>query len=157
MSASLRGVDNADLAALAQLHAACFPEDAWDSAALATVLAMPGTEGRVACEDGAGLCGLLITQYLGEEAEILTLGVAPALRRQGIAQALLADFFVCARAAGASRIVLEVAADNAAAFALYRSLDFVRLGTRKQYYRRAGAPSMDAWRLSLEIAPPKTA
>ena len=156
MTAILRGIDNAELAVLAQLHAACFPDDAWDSAALATVLAMPGTEGRVACLDEAGICAMLITQYLGEDAEILTLGVAPALRRRGIAHLLLADFFVRARDVGALRVVLEVAADNAAALALYRSLNFVRHGTRKHYYRRVGGPSMDAWRLSLEIAQPKS-
>jgi ribosomal-protein-alanine N-acetyltransferase len=155
MSFSLRPFNNADLAALARLHAACFAEDAWDSAALATVLAMLGTEGHVACSETAEICGVLITQCLGEDAEILTLGVAPALRRQGIAQALLADFFARARDAGAVRVVLEVAADNAAALALYQSLDFVRQGTRQNYYRRAAGTNMDAWRLRLEIARPK--
>jgi ribosomal-protein-alanine N-acetyltransferase len=156
MSTTLRRAQNSDLAALARLHAVCFPDDAWDSAALATVLAMPGSEGHVACSESTAIGGLLITQCLGEDAEILTLGVAPALRRQGIAYMLLVDFFARARAAGAARVVLEVAADNAAALGLYRSLDFVRQGTRQNYYRRTSGPNMDAWRLSLEIARPKT-
>jgi ribosomal-protein-alanine N-acetyltransferase len=155
MNATLRRTQNSDLGKLALLHAACFPDDAWDSAALATILAMPGTEGHIACFGAAEICGLLITQSLGEDAEILTLGVAPARRRRGIAQALLTDFFARARDAGATRVVLEVAADNAAALALYQSLDFVRQGTRQNYYRRAAGPNMDAWRLSLEIARPK--
>src|SRR5579862_2709720 len=126
MSISLRRIESSDLDALARLHAACFPEDAWDSAALATVLAMPGAEGQIACSGIAEICGFLITQCVGEDAEILTLGVAPAWQRRGIAQVLLADFFARARSAGASRVMLEVAADNAAALALYRSLKFER-------------------------------
>ena len=154
MSHLLRRIDNGDLAKIAELHAACFRDEAWDSAALATILAMSGAEGRIACH-GAEICGMLITQNLGEDAEILTLGVAPHLRRQGVARALLTDFFARARRAGATRIMLEVAADNAAALALYRALGFVHQGTRQNYYRRGAAASMDAWRLSLEIAEPK--
>jgi len=154
LSHTLRRIDNGDLAKIAELHTACFRDDAWDSAALATVLAMSGAEGRIACR-GTEICGMLITQSLGEYAEILTLGVAPHLRRQGVARALLMDFVARARRAGATRIMLEVAADNAAALALYRALGFVHQGARQNYYRRGVAASMDAWRLSLEIAEPK--
>ena len=124
MSIVLRPVRQTDLAALAAIHAACFPDEALDSGALATVLAMAGTEGHVAGSETAEICGFLLTQCLAEDAEILTLGVAPARRRQGIARLLLVDFFARARAAGAAPLVLEVAADNAAALALYRSLGF---------------------------------
>lgn len=151
MSIVLRPVRQTDLAALAAIHAACFPDEAWDSGALATVLAMAGTEGHVAGSETAEICGFLLTQCLAEDAEILTLGVAPARRRQGIARLLLVDFFARARAAGAARVVLEVAADNAAALALYQSLGFTRHGTRANYYRRSTGPAMDAWRLSLDI------
>ena len=156
MSIALRRVRDADLAALAQLHAACFPDEAWDSAALATILAMAGTEGRLAFSEAGEICGLLITQCLGEDAEILTLGVLPVQRRRGIAKALLTDFFARAGTAGAVEIMLEVAADNVAALALYRELGFEHQGTRRNYYRRTAGPSMDAWRLRLAIAKPKT-
>ncbi len=154
MTYALRPIENGELPEIAQLHAACFPDDAWDSAALATILAMPGAEGRVACRS-TELCGVLITQSLGDEAEILTLGVEPHLRRHGIARALLTDFFVRARGIGATRIMLEVAADNEAALALYRALGFLHQGTRRNYYRRALGATMDAWRLGLDIAGPR--
>ena len=154
MSVTLHAVRDVGLGALAQVHAACFPDEAWDSAALATILAMAGTEGHVACSATGEICGLLITQRLGEDAEILTLGVLPGERRRGIAAALLGDFLARARAAGAARIMLEVAADNLAALALYRSLGFVHQGTRRNYYRRAAGTSMDAWRFRLEIVRP---
>lgn len=156
MSITLRPLQSADLAVLALLHAACFPDDAWDSGALGTVLAMAGTGGHLACSGTGEICGFLVGQCLGDDAEILTVGVAPQLRRQGIARALLLDFVTRAGEAGARRVVLEVAADNEAALALYRVLGFVYEGKRQNYYRRASGPNMDAWRLSRDIAPRKS-
>lgn len=153
MKAGLQPVREADLSRLAQLHAACFPDDAWSSSALATVLAMPGADGRVFCRDDGTLCGILLEQCLGPDGEILTLGVAPAARRCGVARALLGDLIVRAKAAGVQRLLLEVAADNVAALALYEALGFARHGIRRHYYRRAGGPAVDAWRLALELLP----
>jgi len=152
MSVALRPLRQNDLVEAARLHAACFPDDAWDSAALATVLAMAGTEGILAVAESHEPCGLLLGQQLGEEAEILTLGVAPTARRRGVARDLLAAFIAQARVRGAVRVVLEVAADNTAALALYRALGFTRQGTRPNYYHRPVGPSMDAWRFGLDVS-----
>jgi [ribosomal protein S18]-alanine N-acetyltransferase len=151
MSVILHAAREVDLSALARLHAACFPDDAWNAAALATVLAMPGAGGRVICAETGALCGLLLDQCLGAEGEILTLGVAPEWRRQGMARRLLSDLLVRARAAGVRRLALEVAADNTAGIALYERVGFHRDGTRRGYYRRRGGPPVDAWRLGLDI------
>jgi ribosomal protein S18 acetylase RimI-like enzyme len=153
MSIAIRPVRHGDIATLASIHAQCFPDEAWDASALATVLALPGTSGRVAASETAELSGFLITQCLGEVAEILTLGVAPVTRRRGIARALLLDCCRQSEVIGAERIVLEVAADNAAGLALYQSLGFIRQGTRQGYYRRSAGPPVDAWRLSLTLPP----
>lgn len=154
MSLGLQPVREADLARLARLHAECFPDDAWNSSSLATVLAMPGADGRVFYREDGTPCGLLLEQCLGPEGEILTLGVAPAARRCGVARALLGDLIARARAAGVRRLLLEVAADNAGALALYEGLGFRRQGTRRHYYRRGSGPAVDAWRLGLELLPP---
>jgi len=151
MTVAIRPIERSNLAALAQIHAACFPDEAWDSSALATVLSMPATGGHIACDETGAICGFLIEQCLGDIAEILTLGVAPDLRRRGIARALLGDCLDRVTARGAVRVVLEVAADNPAGLALYQSFGFERQGKRKDYYRRSGGPSVDAWRLSLAI------
>ncbi len=151
MSVVLHSARDADLAVLAALHSACFPEEAWDSAALATVLAMPGAAGRIAIDEAQSISGLLIDQCLGEDAEILTLCVAPASRRGGVARRLIADLVIRARALGAHRILLEVAADNRPALTLYEAMGFYRQGTRTAYYRRANRPAVDAWRLCLDL------
>lgn len=153
MNLLLRPVRRHELPALARLHAACFPEDAWDSVALATIFAMPGTSGHVVCAEEDAIRGVLVDQCLGEEAEILTLGVALGARRQGVARALILDLFARARHAGIKHVMLEVAADNPAGLALYHSLGFAYRGRRQGYYRRLHGPSVDAWRLDREIAP----
>jgi len=151
MSLILRPAREADLSRVAALHAACFPDDAWNSSSLATVLAMPGADGRICLGDDGAPCGMLLDQCLGPEGEILTLGVAPAWRRRGVARGLVEDLIVRALAVGAQRLLLEVAADNTAALALYTSLGFERQGIRRHYYRRAQGPAIDAWRLCLSL------
>ena len=151
MSLVLRPAREADLPRVALLHAECFPDDAWNSSSLATVLAMPGADGRISYDEDGAPCGVLLDQCLGPEGEILTLGVAPVWRRRGVARELLQDLIVRARSGGAQRLLLEVAADNAAALALYASLGFARQGIRRHYYRRAQGPAVDALRLCLPL------
>lgn len=60
----------------------------------------------------------------------LGMGVAASHRRQGIGRRLLDAAIAQARAAGITRIELQVAAGNAAAVRLYRSLGFREEGRR---------------------------
>jgi len=74
---------------------------------------------------------------LGEEAEIVSLGVVPAYRRCGMGSALMDAICGEARSQGAEGVVLEVARDNEAACALYVARGFTVVGCRRNYYRRA--------------------
>jgi ribosomal-protein-alanine N-acetyltransferase len=74
---------------------------------------------------------------LGEEAEIVSLGVLPDHRRCGIGSAILDAVWGEALLRGAERVVLEVASDNEAARALYAGRGFTVVGCRRNYYRRA--------------------
>lgn len=58
----------------------------------------------------------------------------PAARRQGLGARLLAEVIATARAAGATRLMLEVRAGNQAAQALYQRAGFMVTGRRKGYY-----------------------
>jgi RimJ/RimL family protein N-acetyltransferase len=58
-------------------------------------------------------------------------GVAPTCRGRGIGRALLVAVETWARQAGVHRLHLTVAAENAAAIALYRKLGFVVEGTQR--------------------------
>lgn len=153
MSRHVRPVEAADLPALAELHALCFPEERWDVRALSELLAMAGASGHLV-EDAAErrMEGFILDLILAGDGEILTLAVTPERRRQGVARALLADLFERARCAGARGIGLEVAADNAAARRLYESCGFALSGQRRGYYRR-GAATIDALILRRGLHP----
>ena len=120
-------------AALAAIHAASFPPgEQWGDAAMADILAMPGVVGFL---DERG--GFVLARSAGGEAEILTLAVVPPARRRGLGRALLDQ--VLAVTAGLP-LFLEVAADNEAAQALYRSAGWSECGHRPGYY----GPGRDA-------------
>jgi len=138
----------ADTAPLAVLHAACF-SDAWDAASIADLLAGPGAF-AIHNQDG-----FVLARIAGDEAEILTLAVAPAARGKGLGRALLQSAIVRAEELGAHALFLEVGADNPHALALYAGLGFAKVGMRKGYYSSAssGSGGGDALvrRLSLPV------
>ena len=69
---------------------------------------------------------------------MLTFGVLPEARRQGIGRALLDTLLAAAHRRRLGSVVLEVAADNAAARRLYAARGFIQAGRRPRYYRRPG-------------------
>ncbi len=123
---------------LSRLHGLCFAETGeagWDAEAFTELLAMPGACGVIAARRGEPL-GLVLARAAGGDAEIVTLGVDPAMRRHGVAQALLAAAMGWAGERGAQALFLEVAADNRPAIALYEKTGFCQVGRRPGYYRR---------------------
>ncbi|MDF3607786.1 GNAT family N-acetyltransferase [Paracoccus sp. DMF-8] len=121
---------------LAQIHARCFPAHprAWSAGEIA---ALTDRRGSFLLTRPAGF---LIGRVIADEAELLTLAVAPEARRQGRGRQLLHEFQAKAAAMGAAEGFLEVASDNPAALALYLSQGWQRAGLRRNYY----APGVDA-------------
>ena len=117
------------------LHRACFPDDPWDAGAIEQIMGIPGFFGRVRWAKTAPV-GFALALALGEEAEIVSLGVLPEHRRRGIGSALLDAICGEARSRGAARVVLEMASDNEAASELYARRGFRVVGLRRNYYRR---------------------
>jgi ribosomal-protein-alanine N-acetyltransferase len=130
-----------DAGVLAEIHASAFDRP-WGAAEIAALLDSPGT---LALQPSGDRKGFVMIRALAGEAEILTLAVAPEGRRQGQARALMQAAIVQALARQAQTLFLEVAADNAAALALYEGLGFEMAGRRKGYYDRgAASPRIDA-------------
>ena len=134
-----------DTGALSRAHARSF-DPAWSAEDLEALLTGPGGYAILAHEDGlpAAVRGFLLARAIAGEAEILTLAVDPPHRRQGLARALIEAAVAAAVNAGAESMFLEVAADNDAAIALYRSAGFERVGSRGGYYVRPGRAAIDA-------------
>lgn len=122
--------------AISLLHLACFPEDPWDARAIEQIMGIPGFFGQVGWAKTVPV-GFALTLALGDEAEIVSLGVLPDHRRCGIGSAILDAVCREARLRGADRVVLEMASDNEAARALYVRRGFTVVGCRRNYYRRA--------------------
>lgn len=115
---------------LAAIHEAAFPPgEAWSVTMFAAQLGLPGVFGLL---DEAG--GMVLVRAAADEAEILTLGVAPAARRTGMGARLIAQAASMCWDAGAAKLFLEVAANNAAARALYKKAGFRQVGRRRRYY-----------------------
>ena len=120
--------------AMALLHGSAFPlGERWGVDAIGLQLGRPGAFGWVA-PDG----GMILARTAADEAEVLTLAVDPASRRQGIGRALLRQGMATARERGAQAMFLEVAAGNAPAQALYAAAGFSVVGRRPRYYPGGG-------------------
>jgi len=98
-------------------------------------------------ESGGRVVAALVLWLIVDEAHIATIATDPAMRRQGIGQALLIHALKSATQEGARRALLEVRASNEAAQAMYRKLGFVESGRRPRYYKDN---SEDAILMSLE-------
>ena len=131
---------------LAELHAACFTTPRpWSAREIAQLI-----EDRFCFllqEPG----GFLLARQLLDEAEILTLAVDPDARRQGLGRRLVDKFLAEARLRGARTALLEVAADNAPAIALYLSAGFAGRGRRPGYYRTPDGNVKDAEIMSRDL------
>ena len=134
----------ATAARLADLHAGAFSAP-WDAAAFESLLGQAGVFAIEAPQ------GFILIRSVADEAEILTLAVDPAARRQGLGARLVRDGAATAAARGAARLFLEVADDNAAALALYAGAGFIEAGRRTGYYARADGGRQDALILALNL------
>ncbi len=143
------GVEYANV--LAAIHTPCF-EDAWDSTAMAALLATPGAIALLATQDKGGdknPSGFVLARSAADEMEILTLAVLPHARRRGVARALMQAVREHAGQSGVSRIFIEYAQDNHAAHALYESAGYARNGVRSNYYKNPDGTASDAVTASL--------
>jgi len=128
----LRPLAESDLDRVLELEPVLFGAGAWSAQVYREELAHPGRYYVAAEQDGVlvGYAGIA----LGEDAEVMTVGVAPEYRGRGLGAALLTDLLDRARQARARRVFLEVRAGNETAQRLYERAGFRAIGTRPRYY-----------------------
>lgn len=128
-----------DFATLAAIHAGSFTHPRpWSEAELRDLAAAPGAVLR------ALPGGFVLGRVTLDEAELLTIAVDLAARRQGLGRRLMAAFYRGCTDLGAVTAYLEVAADNPAARALYEAEGWQTAGRRKGYYRSPEGVPVDA-------------
>lgn len=136
-----------DIEPIVVLERALFGRTAWSAAQFWGELAAPGRGYLVAERDGSivGYAGIAV---LAPDADVQTVAVAESARGTGLGRRLLHALLDRARAEGARRVLLEVAADNAAARGLYHSMGFDEIARRRDYY----GPGADALVMRTDLA-----
>ena len=129
----------AHIEAIEELEKQCFSQP-WTREQLLSQLPDERHVFLVALHEGrpVGYVGMMCVL---DEGYIANVAVSPACRRQGIADALIAELLRRAISRELAFVTLEVRAGNEAAKALYAKHGFVPVGTRKKYYT---SPTEDA-------------
>ena len=121
---------------IASLHNSALDQH-WTAEAAQKLLDLPGTVAFVALARDQEPAGHVLALGAGETTDIVTIGVAPNFRRQGVGRALLAALLRRSAERGYSGVTLEVDEANIAARALYEGMGFTVRGRRAGYYRHA--------------------
>ncbi len=125
----IRGASIGDAATIGTIEAECFAASAWSDELVREQLA---ADHRIVLIDDTIAYG--VVSVLGDVADLERIAVLPFARRRGVAGGLLEQLVEAAGGHGAERMLLEVAADNAAAIGLYESYGFTTISTRRGYY-----------------------
>jgi [ribosomal protein S18]-alanine N-acetyltransferase len=104
-------------------------------------------------DDAGAIVAFCVCWIIFDELHINTLAVKPAVRRGGVATALLRHVMAEAAAAGATKATLEVRASNTAALALYTRLGFHVAGKRPRYYTKPEEDALILWRAGIDTSP----
>jgi [ribosomal protein S18]-alanine N-acetyltransferase len=136
-AASVRRAEVADCDVLADIHSASFKRG-WSGAEFESLLVQDGTHPLIAFHRNAfgirAAAGFSLYRLVEDEAEILSIAVAPQYRRRGIGRLLLEESLRQLYRDGARTVHLEVEDSNLAAIALYRRLEFRESARREGYY-----------------------
>lgn len=143
----------ADVPAVGRLMRAAFDPgfgEMWSDAQLAGALGSAGHRLQLAVSDGA-LAGFTLSRQVLDEVELLLCATALDRRRRGIGRLLLRRAMVVHGDNGATRMFLEVRANNEPALALYRAHGFSSVGRRPAYYRGSNGQNWDAITLDCPL------
>jgi [ribosomal protein S18]-alanine N-acetyltransferase len=131
-----------DAPRLAELHAASFHRG-WGEGEFEDMLSQRNTlvhrlRLRSKC------IGFAVSRIAADEAEILSIAIAPGHRGQGLSRDLLLTHLGHLAGRGVRTVFLEVEENNQPARRLYERAGFAVAGRRERYYREAGGEQLDA-------------
>lgn len=141
----IRKMNEGDIAQLAQLEKLCF-QDPWSASAFTYELNNPLSLWLVAVDDDT-VAGYVGSQTVMGESDMMNVAVAPAYRRQKLAENLILKLIDMLNDRQSKSLTLEVRVSNIPAISLYEKLGFVQVGRRPGYYRN---PKEDALILRKE-------
>lgn len=157
--ADVRELRVADVPRVVDLEQQLFGLSAWTEAMVREELAAPGrwyvgvdgddlVRGTPSLTPTSRLVAYAGLWFDGDDAQVMTIGVAPGSQRRGLGSLLLDALVERSRQLGARSVLLEVRVDNDPAIALYERFGFTVLGRRRRYYQPEG---VDAWTMHLRL------
>lgn len=151
MSPQIRIATEADIEQIMQIETACFGNDAWSKSNMKSELLAPHTIYIVAEEDHlligyAGLSKLASST----SSDIQTIAVSASHRGRGVGRELMKELLAFAKEKEAKEVFLEVREDKPTPQSLYKSLGFVEIDRRENYYQPDGVAAI-VMRLDLEV------
>jgi len=138
-----------DVAAVAALHGASFRRG-WSEEEVETLLLDRHVIADRADRNGK-LAGFIISRLAADEAEILSVAVAPSAQGRGLAGKLLALHLRRLAGLGARAVFLEVDEHNAPAIRLYARAGFREVARRPNYYPSATGGAANALVLRRDL------
>lgn len=130
-----RDANSFDIPVLVSLDKELFPYSPWSAGQYREEISAPTRLFVVALDDARRVIGYAgVFAPGGAEADVLTVGVVPQHRGQGIARKLVAGITKWAIDQGSIAMMLEVKTDNVAAISMYESLGYSKLNIRKDYF-----------------------
>ena len=133
MTAAIRPATEDDLATLLSLEATSFSVP-WNESAVKSHLAANYTLSLLLFE-GESPGGYLLAGFTPPEGDLYRIAILPEKRRRGYAHLLIDAFFAASAERGVDTLWLDVRESNQAAIALYRSVGFLTVLKRDNYYR----------------------
>ena len=112
---------------IVELHKQCFPDKPWSESDFMDLK-------KSGCEIVASNNGFIVWRVVADQAEIITIGVAPDARRSGIAESMILLMEQELKKQSVVNIFLEVSEVNYPAKKLYEKLGFTVVGKRPKYY-----------------------
>ena len=132
---TLREYRAGDAEAMYALDVACFDPVFQFSRRAMRYFAEARRAVTVLAEADGELVGFCIAE-VDEESYVVTLDVAPAWRRRGLARQLMTEVEAKARAAGAESMALHVFKENVGAMRFYEETGYGRVGMVEGFYGR---------------------
>ena len=151
--AVMRDAHEDDLDAVMLMENSIFGSDAWPREMMRAEMTNPNCRYLVAELAQAPVvvayAGLLCPPGSGD-GDIQTIAVSAEMRGQGIGREMMTELLAEAGRREATRVFLEVRADNESAQALYRDLGFIPVGVRAGYYQ---PDAVDAVTMRCDLGP----
>jgi len=138
---------------ISDLHARCFEREG-GTAEIASLLGQSGVICIIARMTGKPQLephGFIVVRMVADEAEILSIGVDPKQRRNGLAIKLIEEINRRLHAEHIKMLFLEVDIANDPAVRLYRKLRFETVAERAAYYKNQNGGKSAALVMRLDL------